>query len=56
MGGYDYSYENDPWYRYPDSNVLRNRLGITDGKPLEEKEAAITSIRAMELDTNTVDG
>lgn len=56
MGGYDYFYENDPWYCYPDSNVLRNKLGITDRKLLEEKEAAITSIRAMELDSNPVDG
>ena len=56
MGGYDYFYERDPWYCYPDSDVLRNKLGITDGKMLEEKEAAITSIRAMELDSNPIEG
>ena len=56
MGGYDYFYERDPWYCYPDSNVLRNKLGITDGNLLEDKEAAITSIRAMELDSNPIKG
>jgi len=29
---------------YPNTNVLKNKLGITDGKLLEEAEREITSI------------
>ena len=56
MKGYDYFYEHDPWYCYPGSDVLRNKLEITDGELLDKKEASITAIRMMELDSDPVVG
>ena len=34
MSEYDYEYERDRKYCYPDSYILRNKLGITDEKAL----------------------
>ena len=43
MNEYDYEYERDSRYCYPNSNVLKNKLGITDGKALTVAEREITA-------------
>lgn len=42
---YEYSYEQDATYCYPDSNVLRNKLNILDSSTLFEAEREITSVK-----------
>lgn len=37
-------------YFWPGSNVLRNKLGLTDGKALREEEYKRTAVRRMEID------
>lgn len=46
---YYYEYERDGSYCYADSDVLINKLGITDGKLLYEVERRITSLRISEI-------
>ena len=46
---YYYEYEWDGSYCYADSEVLINKLGITDGKLLHEAERRITSLRISEM-------
>ncbi|MDR0520191.1 MAG: Fic family protein [Clostridiales Family XIII bacterium] len=43
MSVYDYEYEWDSRYCYPNSNVLKNKLGITDGAALAVAEREITA-------------
>jgi cell filamentation protein len=43
MSGYDYEYEWDSRYCYPNSNVLKNKLGIMDGAALAVAEREITA-------------
>lgn len=45
---YRYEYEYDIRYCYPGSNVLKNKLNITDMDILEEAERRITSLRTAE--------
>lgn len=45
---YRHKYEYDVRYCYPGSNVLRNKLIITDKDILEEEERRITSLRTAE--------
>lgn len=40
---------NDMMYCYPDSEVLRNKLGINDQKKLQEVERKLTAIRINDL-------
>lgn len=42
---YSYDYDWDERYCYPHSNVLKNKLGITDAKQLLVAEREITSLR-----------
>ena len=46
----------DKVYCYPDSNVLKNKLHITDGSELFEAEKELTSIRLFELQENPLEG
>ena len=46
----------DEKYCYPDSDVLRNKLNITDPKELFEAEVELTSIRLRELQQNPLEG
>ena len=46
----------DTVYCYPNSNVLRNRLNITDQDELLKMEADITGERLAELQISPVDG
>ena len=49
---------NDKWdsYMYPESNTLKNKLGITDHDELAEAEARISFERIMELELNPIEG
>lgn len=42
---YNYEYEWDSRYCYPNSNVLINKLGITDADELRIAEREITSLQ-----------
>lgn len=44
-----YEYERDDFYCFPDSKVLRNKLGIRDGKTLDAAEREITGLKAVEF-------
>ncbi|MBQ9017721.1 cell filamentation protein Fic, partial [Candidatus Saccharibacteria bacterium] len=44
-----YEYERDDFYCFPDSKVLRNKLGIKDEKTLDVAEREITGIKAVEF-------
>lgn len=44
-----YGTDHDDVYCYPDSTVLRNRLGIQDASRLREAERNITALRILEL-------
>ena len=46
----------DVKYCYPNSDVLINKLGITDGSELFEVEKELTSIRLKELQDNPIKG
>ncbi|MBO7352275.1 MAG: Fic family protein [Candidatus Methanomethylophilaceae archaeon] len=46
----------DDTYCYPDSDVLRNKLGITDYDKLASAEGIITVIKMDELDKNPIRG
>ena len=46
----------DDTYCYPDSYVLRNKLGITDHDKLVSAEGIITVIKMDELDKNPIKG
>ena len=51
-----YEYENDNYYCYPDTHVLKNKLGITDGDALNEAERKITSLRTAQFLQKPVKG
>lgn len=46
----------DSKYCYPNSNVLKNKLNITDDKVLFEAEKELTTIRLKELQSNPIRG
>ena len=46
----------DTKYCYPDSNVLRNKLDVTDQNELSSIEADITGVRLAELQISPVQG
>lgn len=46
---YLYEYEHDDYYCYSGSNVLKNKLGITDQTVFHAAERQITSLRMAEL-------
>lgn len=53
---YDYDYEWDSRYCYTNSNVLKNKLGITDGNLLHTAEREITALRIANAKLNRIDG
>jgi cell filamentation protein len=48
-----YSADNDPFV-YPDTGVLKNKLGLYTTAELNEEEIKFTGFRAMELETQPV--
>jgi cell filamentation protein len=53
---YDYSYDSDDEYLYPDTDVLVNCFGIKDHKALAEQERLITGVKIVELDSLMIPG
>lgn len=51
-----YEYERDDYYCYPESTVLKNKLGIKDEKLLNEAERKITALKLGELERNPLPG
>ncbi len=47
-----YEYERDDFYCFPDSRVLRNKLGIRDERMLDAAEREITGLKAVEFVNN----
>lgn len=56
MEQYDYEFEQDSSYCYPDSFILKNKLNIRDQSVLEEAERNITALRILELKQNPPNG
>ena len=56
MNGYDYEYEWDKKYCYPNSFVLKNKLELHDANALAEAERRITSLNILEIKDNPVPG
>lgn len=56
MKNYSYDYEWDVKYCYPDSNVLINKLNITDAQALAIAEREITSVKLAYAKLNPVKG
>lgn len=53
---YSYDYEWDARYCYPHSNVLKNKLGITEAEQLRTAEREITSLRLSSAKLRPIDG
>ena len=53
---YEYSYEWDIFYCYENSNVLRNKLGITDSDALRVAEREIAAVRILEAERSPIRG
>jgi len=53
---YDYEYEWDSKYCYPNSSVLKNKLGIQEAGILAEAERRITAINILEIMDKPVRG
>lgn len=53
---YSYSFEWDSRYCYPKSNVLKNKLGITNGEDLQSAEREITAVRMAVAQVNGIPG
>ena len=51
-----YEYERDDYYCYPNSSVLKNKLGILDEKTLVEAERKLTTLKLAELGHNPIPG
>jgi cell filamentation protein len=47
MEKYDYTYQDTEGYCYPETNVLRNKLGIKDEDALTVAEREITSLKLL---------
>jgi cell filamentation protein len=56
MLSYDYDYEFDKRYVYPDSRVLINKLDIHDEKQLEIAERKLTSANAILINKQPIKG
>ena len=52
----EYFYEQDTFYCYSNTNVLKNKLGITDEAELKKAEREITSLRTAQLLQNPIRG
>ena len=53
---YEYSYEQDSYYCYPNSGTLRNKLDIHDSKALMIAEREITAVRVYEIKETPIKG
>jgi len=53
---YDYDYEWDVRYCYENSNVLRNKLNITEAHALRIAEREIASVRILEAEQTPIRG
>ena len=53
---YNYDFEWDSRYCYLNSNVLKNKLGITDSEKLHVAEREITAVRIANAKINRIDG
>ena len=53
---YEYSYEWDIRYCYENSNVLRNKLGITNADALKIAEREIAAVRVLEAKRKPIRG
>jgi cell filamentation protein len=53
---HEYSYDWDAHYCYENSNVLRNKLGITEATALHTAECEITAIRVLEAERIPIRG
>ena len=51
-----YEYERDDYYCYPNSSVLKNKLGIMNDKLLTQAERKITALKLAELEHNPISG
>ena len=56
MKNYSYDYEWDIEYCYPNSNILKNNLNITNAEDLAIAEREITSIKLAYAKQNIIDG
>ncbi|MCC8123226.1 MAG: Fic family protein [Oscillospiraceae bacterium] len=56
MDQYNYRYEQDDFYCYPGTTVLRNRLDIRDPLVLHQAEQEITNINLTELHRRPISG
>lgn len=54
FGRYDVYTTTQSIYCYPDSNVLRNKLGIKDFDLLKKAENEITSVRQYQMLQNPI--
>lgn len=56
VSNYYYEFEHDSKYCYPNSKVLKNKLGIRDAVKLEEAERKVTSLLTMKAVQKGVSG
>ena len=49
MEKYDYTYEGSENYCYPETSVLKNKLGIRDDNALIIAEREITSLKILKV-------
>lgn len=56
MSEYYYEYEQDNYYCYPNSSVLKNKLNIRDADELKSAEREITSLRTAQAILNRIEG
>ena len=54
MTDYSYSYDWDEQYCYPHSNVLKNKLDITDSDKLVNAERELTSLKLVAAKLNYI--
>ncbi len=55
-GDYCYEYEQDNYYCYPNSFVLKNKLNIQNADELKSAEREITSLRTAQAILNKIEG
>ncbi|MBE6033774.1 Fic/DOC family protein [Aminipila sp.] len=53
---YDYSFQNDDKYCYPDSNVLRNKFNIKDLEELHRAERELTAFAIAHYELEPIGG
>ncbi len=56
LESYNYDYESDPKYCYPENGVLKNKLGIKDEAALKTAEREITAMWLLRLKEEPIKG